>query len=106
MALIRRIAGLALFIGEIFIDCRPGTNPQRLEPGSTIPVEQTETTVPVDLVNNIMRRPYRERFSILLSELGAGLAARGEDLNETIRRAVPALRETDKVLKLLADQRR
>src|SRR5687768_14280422 len=49
-------------IGEYFIDCRPGTDAKRLEPGSTIPVEQTETTVPVDLVNNIMRRPYRERF--------------------------------------------
>src|SRR3712207_2085257 len=58
-------------IGEYFIDCRPGTSPERLKPGSTIPVEQTETTVPVDLVNDIMRRPYRERFSILLSELGA-----------------------------------
>ena len=43
--------------------------------------------------------PYRERFSILLGELGAALAARGEDLNETIRRANPALRETDKVLR-------
>src|ERR671921_2725903 len=106
MALIRRIAGLALFIGEYFIDCRPGTDPKRLEPGSTIPVQQTETTVPVDLVNNIMRRPYRERFSILLTELGAGLAARGPDLNETIRRASPALRETDRVLAILREQRR
>jgi hypothetical protein len=71
-----------------------------------IPVSKTGSTIPVDLVNNIMRRPYRERFSILLGELGAALAARGEDLNETIRRANPALRETDKVLKILGDQRR
>ncbi len=69
-------------------------------------MERTKSTVPVDLVNNIMRRPYRERFSILLSELGVALAARGDDLDETIRRAVPALRETDKVLALLAEQRR
>ena len=74
-------------------------------PAARIPVEQTGSTVPADLVNNIMRRPYRERFSILLGELGAGLAARGEDLNETIRRANPALRETDKVLAQLAEQR-
>ena len=52
-----------------------------------------------------MRKPYRERFSIILGELGAGLAARGEDLNETIRRAIPALNETDRVLKILADNR-
>ncbi len=94
-------------IGEYFIDCRPGTSDKpKLKPGSVIPVKQTETTVPLDLINNIMRRPYRERFSILLSELGAGLAARGPDLNETIRRAVPALRQVDRLLAILAEQRR
>jgi ABC-type transporter Mla subunit MlaD len=93
-------------IGEYFIDCRPGKDPERLKENAVIPVEQTETTVPVDLVNDIMRRPYRERFSILLSELGAGLAARGEDLNETIRRAVPALRQVDRLLAILAEQKR
>jgi virulence factor Mce-like protein len=92
-------------IGEYFIDCRPGTARRRLPDGATIPVEQTETTIPLDLVNNIMRRPYRERFSILLSELGAGLAARGEDLDATIRRAVPALRQVDRLLAILRDQR-
>jgi virulence factor Mce-like protein len=93
-------------IGEYFVDCKPGSSPRRLEDGATIGVEQTGSTVPVDLVNAIMRRPYRERFSILLSELGAGLAARGPELNETIRRASPALRETDRVLAILRDQRR
>ena len=92
-------------IGEYFIDCRPGTDPERLKNGAIIPVEQTETTVPLDLINNIMRRPYRERWSILLSELGAGLAARGDDLNETIRRAVPALRQVDRLLAILRQQR-
>ncbi len=93
-------------IGEYFLDCKPGTSSRKLEEGATIPVEQTGSTIPVDLVNNIMRRPYRERFSILVGELGAAFAARGEDLNETIRRANPALRETDKVLAQLAEQRR
>ena len=92
-------------IGEYFIDCRPGTARERLKPGSRIPVEQTQTTVPLDLINNIMRRPYRERFSILLSQLGAGLATRGPDLNETIRRAVPALRQVDRLLAILREQR-
>jgi hypothetical protein len=92
-------------IGEYFVDCQPGKKPQKLKRGSTIPVEQTGSTVPVDLVNNIMRRPYRERFSILLSELGAGLAARGDDLDETIRRANPALREVDRLLAVLREQK-
>ena len=93
-------------IGEYFLDCLPGKSEERLEPGATIPVEQTGSTIPIDLINNIYRRPYRERFSIIFAEFGAALAARGEDLNETIRRANPALREVDKVLAELAKQRR
>ena len=58
----------------------------------------------LDLLNDIMRLPYRERFAILISEFGAGWPGRGEELNEVIHRANPALRETDQVLKILADQ--
>src|SRR3954451_16570201 len=36
-------------IGEYFVDCRPGTDPQRLRTGATIPVSQTASTVPIDL---------------------------------------------------------
>jgi ABC-type transporter Mla subunit MlaD len=91
-------------IGEYFIDCIPGKSPKTLKPGATIPVERTASTIPADLVNNIMRRPYRERLRIILNELGAGVGGRADDVNATIRRASPALRETDKVLKILAHQ--
>jgi virulence factor Mce-like protein len=93
-------------IGEYFIDCRPGKSPKELPEGSVIPVSKTASTVPGDLVNNIMRRPERERLRIILNEIGAGVGARGEELNETIRRASPALRETNKVLAILARQNR
>lgn len=93
-------------IGEYFLDCRPGTSRRRLAPGSTIPVSQTGSTIPADLIADIMRRPYRDRLRIILSELGAGLAARGPDLNATIRRALPALRQTEDVLHELAANRR
>ncbi|MEJ7784003.1 MAG: MlaD family protein [Solirubrobacteraceae bacterium] len=91
-------------IGEYFVDCRPGKG-ERLRDGATVPVEQTASTVPADLIQDIMRRPYRQRFSILISELGGALAGRGEDLNETIRRLSPALREVDRVLAVLAQER-
>ena len=55
---------------------------------------------------DILRRPARERFGLILSELGMGVAARGEDLQATIRRGVPALRETERVLEILGDNRR
>jgi ABC-type transporter Mla subunit MlaD len=91
-------------IGEYYLDCTPGRSS---EPAPrTIPVQQTAGTIPPDLVLDILRRPARERFGLILSELGIGLTARGEDLNTTIRRGVPALRETDRVLRILADNRR
>src|SRR5215203_2429979 len=91
-------------IGEYYIDCKPGNSPEKLASGSTIPVEQTTSTIPLDLVNNILRRPYRERLGIILDELGAGVAGRAEDINDVVRRASPALRETDRVLAKLATQ--
>jgi virulence factor Mce-like protein len=91
-------------IGEYFVDCRPGTAEERLKPGGTIPVEQTASTIPIDLINNIMRRPYRERLGIILNELGAGVGGHAPDIQETVHRAVPALRETDRVLAILAEQ--
>jgi phospholipid/cholesterol/gamma-HCH transport system substrate-binding protein len=91
-------------IGEYFIDCRPGTGRRVLGDGGTIPVEQTASTIPVDLINNVMSRPYRERLGIILDELGAGVGARAPQIQEAVRRAVPALRETDRVLAILAEQ--
>ncbi len=91
-------------IGEYFLDCLPGTAPTELKPGSVIPVERTSSTVAPDLVNNVLRRPYRERLAILVNELGAGVAGNGKNLDDAIRRAAPALRETDKVLAQLAKQ--
>jgi ABC-type transporter Mla subunit MlaD len=90
-------------IGEYFVDCQPGKSDERL-PNNTVPVEQTSSTIPTDLVNDIMRRPYRERFRLLITELGTGLAGRPDDLQEVLRRAHPGLRETSRVLRILGDQ--
>ena len=43
---------------------------------------------------------------MILNELGITLAARGEELEEIVLRANPALRETDRVLEILARQNR
>jgi virulence factor Mce-like protein len=102
-------------IGEKFVECDPGDSsaPElaRIEEGEgegehLLPLDQTSSPVDLDLINDIMRLPFRERLTILLDELGAGFAGRGEDLNELIRRANPALRETDRVLAILARQNR
>jgi len=93
-------------IGEYFVDCQPGKDGELLESGATIPVDRTSSPIPPDLVLNVMRQPIAERFSIIFGELGIGFAARGADVNETIRRAIPALQTTNDVLGLLADKRR
>jgi ABC-type transporter Mla subunit MlaD len=91
-------------IGEYYVDCQPGKSDARLKDGGRVPVEQNSSTIPTDIVNNIMRRPYRERFRLILTELGTGLAGRPDDLQEVLQRAHPGLRETSKVLRILGDQ--
>jgi phospholipid/cholesterol/gamma-HCH transport system substrate-binding protein len=93
-------------IGEYFVDCQPGDSGRRLRDGGRVPVEQTTSTIPFDLVNTVMRMPQRQRFRLIISELGAGLAGRPEDLSEVLRRAHPGLRETTQALQILGRQTR
>ena len=109
-------------IGERFVECeptqprQPGTEPppplEQIPDGEEgegqylLPLENNGTAVDTDLINNIMRRPYADRFRLILNSLGAALGARGEELNEIVRRANPALRETDEVIAILAGQSR
>ena len=93
-------------IGEYFIECQPGSQGAVLKPGSTIPVTQTQSTLPGDLLQDVMRLPYRERLTLIINELGAAVAGRSGDLEAALRRAVPALTETDNLLNLLANDSR
>jgi ABC-type transporter Mla subunit MlaD len=93
-------------IGEYFVDCQPGESGAVLAPGSTIPVTHTQSTIPADLLQNVLRLPYRQRLTLIVNELGAGVAARSGDLAAALRRAVPALTETDNLLALLANDSR
>ena len=107
-------------IGEKFVECEP-TQPRAPgsevppelsqipdgEPGEgqyLLPLERNGKTVDIDLVNNIMEEPYPDRFRLILNDLGAGLAARGQELAEIIERSNPALREVNRVLAILARQ--
>ena len=91
-------------IGEYYMDCQPGSASEELPAGATIPVEQTASIIPADLVNNVLRRPYAERLRLIIAELGTGLAGRPQDLAETIRRAHPGFRQTSETLGILKDQ--
>lgn len=108
-------------IGEKFVDCSP-TQPRSAasepppvleqipdgEPGAgqhLLPVENNSTSVDPDLINNINRLPYAQRFRLILNELGASFAGRGEDLEEVVERANPVLRDVNRVFGILNRQR-
>ena len=107
-------------IGEKFVDCTPtqprveGTEPppalrvissgQEGAGDRLLPVQNTHSPVDVDLLGDISRLPERQRLTIIINELGAGLAGRGSDLHEVILRADPALQELDRVLAILAGE--
>jgi len=107
-------------LGEKYVECSPtqprapGSEPppplEQIADGEIgageyrLPLQNNGKQVDLDLINNITREPEQQRFRLILNDLGAGLAARGEDLEEVIRRANPALQETDEVLSQLAAQ--
>jgi ABC-type transporter Mla subunit MlaD len=79
-------------LGDRFVNCTPGTpSAPALPVGAsghpTVGLAHTHAPVDLDLVLSSFRLPVRQRAAILISGLGTGLAARGDDLNRTILRA-------------------
>ncbi|HEV7918851.1 MAG TPA: MlaD family protein [Solirubrobacterales bacterium] len=102
---------LQSLIGERSIDCEPGTPTKpELPQDPTDPTRRllsddaTASPVDVDQILNAMREPERERFRIIMGELGVTLAGRGQDLNEVIKNFSPTFKEIDDILKILARQ--
>ncbi len=91
-------------VGEYYVDCLPGSSRTRLGEDDVVPLRQTEGTVPQDLVNDVLRRPTRERLRLFVASLGTGLAGRPRDIQAVLRRSFPGLRETRKTLRILGDQ--
>ena len=99
----------ATLLGDRYVDCKLGKAGPALatEDGAHLmPVAQTSSPVDPDLMFDIFRLPVRQRLSILINELGAGLAGNGPALNEAIRRANPAFLQLDRTLEVLSGQRR
>ena len=97
-------------IAEYYLDCQPGTKGPKLPEDGLIPVHskkygnQTSITVQPDLVQNTLREPFKERFSLILNEFGTALAGNPDNLNAAIRRGAPALTALRGALKILARQ--
>jgi phospholipid/cholesterol/gamma-HCH transport system substrate-binding protein len=112
---------LQSLLGEKYVACEP-TQPKaagqapapalrKIESGPgkgqyLLPVERTQTAVDLDMLGNVMRMPERQRFALIINELGTGVAGNGDELRAVVRRAYPALDELDQFIKILADQNR
>lgn len=105
-------------IGERFVACettRPRTPGTAAPPPlrtvrvdglrqAVLPVSRTLRPIDMDLVTNMWQVPQRRRLAVILNELGTGLGARGQDLDDALRAALPGLRDTDDVLRILRAQ--
>ncbi len=96
-------------IAENYLECDPGSPPAPVLPSKggqppTVPVQNT--TEPVSLLDlfNIFNAPTRERFALILNELGIGTAGEGQNFNDILYRANPALKLADQVIGILAGQ--
>lgn len=96
-------------IAEYFIDCQPD-GPEIESSGDIedpdVPASAVEQTVQNDLVANTLREPFKRRLQLLINEFGTALAGNPENLNEAIRLGAPALRDTEKVTRVLGNQNR
>jgi ABC-type transporter Mla subunit MlaD len=97
-------------IAENYIDCNPGSPPAPILRGvngqpPTVPVQNT--TEPVSLLDlfNIFNVPTRERFAVIINELGVGTAGEGQNFNQILLRANPALGLARQVIGILARQK-
>lgn len=110
---------LQSLLGEKYVACQP-TQPRnegerqspslreiRDGPGKgeyLLPIDRTSSPVDLDMLNNVMQLPERQRLAVIINELGTGLAGNGEELRAAIRRANPALDEFDRLLRTLGDE--
>jgi ABC-type transporter Mla subunit MlaD len=89
-------------IGEKFIECDPGSPDAKqlasVDGTPTVPMAHTRAPVDIDLVFAALREPYVNRLSLVVNELGTGLAGRPHDLQQAIKRSAPALQQFDRVL--------
>jgi ABC-type transporter Mla subunit MlaD len=97
-------------IAENYVECDPGNPPAPVLKSSggqppTVPVQNTSEPVSLLDLFNIFNVPTRERFALILDELGIGTAGEGQNFNDILYRANPALKLADQVIGILAHQK-
>jgi len=112
---------LQSLLGEQYVQCTPsqiqapGTAPAPVLPAirtgpnageHLLTAANTTTPVGVDLLQDIYQLPERQGLQLIIAGLGAGLDHNGKALNQALINADPALKSTNQVISVLADQTR
>ncbi|MBV8942062.1 MAG: MCE family protein [Solirubrobacterales bacterium] len=113
--------GIESLLGEQFVQCTPAQPRTAGDPEASplpairsgpdqgqhvLPVQNTTTPVGFDLLQDITRLPQQEALRLIITGLGAGFDANGQELNAALARADPALQQTDRVIAVLVRQDR
>jgi phospholipid/cholesterol/gamma-HCH transport system substrate-binding protein len=83
---VRKDASVALrpksLLGEKYLDLDPGSKGESLASGATLPANAVSEPVELEDVINTFDQPTREKLTVLIDELGTGLAGRGPETNQ------------------------
>ena len=90
---------------DMTMEVDPGTGTETIEPGTTIPLSQTEPNVNPDQILAALDRDTRDYLQLLVQAGGEGLGGRGKELSAGLRRFEPFGRDLAEINGLLAKRR-
>lgn len=73
-------------IGEEFLELSPVQGGQVIPSGGSIPLEDTQTSITLDQLTNILGRHTRQELQTLVQQGGVALSGRGKDVNRLLAR--------------------
>ena len=82
---------------DMTIELDPGSEPEAVDDGFTIPLSQTEPNVNVDQILATLDADTRSYLKLLLNGAGDGLVGRSKDLSAALRRLEPTTRDIARI---------
>lgn len=92
-------------LGERYVDLDRGSaDAPVLGSGEVIPVERTGQATDLDQILNTVDEPTGQSLSALVAMLGQGMDGNGANIDATVKALAPAMQNTDRLARVLADQ--
>jgi phospholipid/cholesterol/gamma-HCH transport system substrate-binding protein len=92
-------------LGERYVDLDPGTPSSGvMADGGTIVGGNAKSSTDLDQVLNTLDQPTSKDLAALVTALGTGLDGNGKNTDDAIKALLPAMTDTDKLMKVLKAQ--